>query len=83
MHKQVILFLTIILHYLLIIFCVFVKLIMKMTLTYEIKILDYKIKANQAQCNLDREEANISALSSSQLEKYEYLTGKDLGYKQG
>ena len=56
---------------------------MKMTLTYEIKILDYKIKANQAQCNLDREEANISALSSSQLEKYEYLTGKDLGYKQG
>ena len=83
MHKQVILFLTIILHYLLIIFCVFVKLIMKMTLTYEIKILDYKIKANQAQCNLDREEANISALSSSQLEKYEYLKGKDLGYKQG
>ena len=54
---------------------------MKMTLTYEIKTLDYKIKANQAQCNLDREEANISALSSSQLEKYEYLTGKDLGYK--
>ena len=54
---------------------------MKMTLTYEIKILDYKIKANQAQCNLDREEANISALSSSQLEKYEYLTRKDLGYK--
>ena len=52
-----------------------------MTLTYEIKILDYKIKANQAQCNLDREEANISALSSSQLEKYEYLTRKDLGYK--
>ena len=81
MHKQVIFFLTIILHYLLIIFCVFVKLIMKMTLTYEIKILDYKIKANQAQCNLDREEANISALSSSQLEKYEYLTRKDLGYK--
>ena len=54
---------------------------MKMTLTYEIKILDYKIRANQAQCNLDREEANISALSSSQLEKYEYLTRKDLGYK--
>ena len=54
---------------------------MKMTLTYEIKILDYKIKANQAQCNLDREEANISALLSSQLEKYEYLTRKDLGYK--
>ena len=40
-----------------------------MTLTDEIKILDYKIKANQAQYNLDREAAKISALSSSELEK--------------
>ena len=74
-------FLLLILHYLLIIFCVFVKLIIKMTLIDEIKILHYKIKANQAQSNVDREEANISALSSSVLEKYKYLIGKDLGYK--
>ena len=33
-----------------------------MTLIDEIKILDNKIKANQAQYNLDREAAKISAL---------------------
>ena len=35
-----------------------------MTLTDEIKIPDDKIKANQGQYDLDREAANISALSS-------------------
>ena len=55
----------------------------KMTLTNEIKILDNKIKANQAQYNLDREEAKISAFSSNELGKYEYFTGEDLGYKPG
>ena len=30
---------------------------------------------------MDREAATISALSSGELEKYEYLTGEDLGYK--
>ena len=44
-----------------------------MTITDELKILDNKIKANQAQHNLDRETANISALSSKELDKYEYL----------
>ena len=44
-------------------------------------ILDDKIKANKAQYVLDREAAKISALSSGELEKYEYLTGEDLGYK--
>ena len=52
-----------------------------MTLTEQVKILDGKIKANKAQYDLDREAAKISALSSGGLEKYEYLTGKDLGYK--
>ena len=52
-----------------------------MTLTDELKILDGKIKANQALYNLDRETAKISALSSKELDKYEYLTGEDLGYK--
>ena len=53
-----------------------------MTLTEHVKILDDKIKANKAQYNLDREAAKISALSSGELEKYEYLTGEDLGHKQ-
>ena len=52
-----------------------------MTLTEQIKILDDKIKANKAQYDLDREATKISALSSCELEKYEYLTGEDLGYK--
>ena len=53
-----------------------------MTLTDELKILDDKIKANQAQYDLGREEAKISALSSKDLlEKYKYLTGEDLGHK--
>ena len=50
-----------------------------MTLTYELKILDDKIKANQVRYYLGREAAKISALSSKDpLEKYEYLTGEDL-----
>ena len=53
-----------------------------MTLTDELKILDNKIKANQAQYDLGREAAKISALSSKDLlEKYEYLTGEDLGHR--
>ena len=54
-----------------------------MKLTDELKILNDKIKANQTQYDLDREAAKISALSSKELEKNEYLTGKDLGYKAG
>ena len=53
-----------------------------MTLTDELKILDDKIKANQAQYDLGREAAKISVLSSKDLlKKYEYLTGKDLGHR--
>ena len=52
-----------------------------MTLTEQVKIIDDKIKSNKAQYDLDREAAKISALSSGELEKYEYLTGEDLGYK--
>ena len=54
-----------------------------MTLTDELKILDDKIKSNQAQYDLDREAAKLSALSSKKLDKYEYFTGEDLGYKPG
>ena len=52
-----------------------------MTINEQIKILDDKIKSNKAQYDLDREAAKISALSSKDLEKYEHLTGEDLGYK--
>ena len=53
-----------------------------MTLTYELKILDGKSKATQAQYDLGREAVKISALSSKDLlEKYEYLTRKDLPHR--
>ena len=53
-----------------------------MTLTDELKILDDKIKANQAQYDLGREAAKISALSSKDLlEKFEYSTAEDLGHR--
>ena len=46
-------------------------------------ILDDKIEVNQAQYDLDIEAARISALLSKELEKYEYLTSEELGYKPG
>ena len=46
-----------------------------MTFTEELKILDDKNKANQAQYHLDREAAKIS------LDKCESLTGEDMEYK--
>ena len=52
-----------------------------MTITDQIKILNRKIMQNGAQYHLDRKAAKISALSSNNLEKYEYLTGEDLGLK--
>ena len=52
-----------------------------MTATDQIKILDRKIKQNESQYDLDREAAKISALSSNNLDKYELLTGEDLGLK--
>ena len=36
---------------------------------------------NEAQYDLDRKAAKISALFSNDLDKYEYLTGEDLGLK--
>ena len=52
-----------------------------MTRKEQNKILDDKIKANNAQYDLDRMNTEISAYSSGDLPKYEYLTKKDLGYK--
>ena len=52
-----------------------------MTVTDQIKILARKVMQNEAQYDLDRKAAKISALSSNNLDKYEYLTGEDLGLK--
>ena len=52
-----------------------------MTRKDQIKILNDKIEANKRQYDLDRTNAEISAYSSGNLSKYEYLTNKDLGYK--
>ena len=51
-----------------------------MTVT-ELKILDRKIMQNEAQYDLGRKAVKISALSSNNLDKYENLTGEDLGLK--
>ena len=52
-----------------------------MTLREQNKILDDKIESNINQYKVDRLNAEISAFSSGDLNKYEYLTKKDLGYK--
>ena len=52
-----------------------------MTPKDQIKMLDDKIKANNVQYDFDRMNAEISAYSSGDLPKYEYLTKKDLRYQ--
>ena len=46
-----------------------------MTVTDKIKVLERKIKQNEVQYDLGRKTAKISALSSGDLDKYEFLTG--------
>ena len=53
-----------------------------MTVADQLKIIDNKIKVNQAQYDLDRLTAEISPYTSGDLKKYEYLTGQDLGYNR-
>ena len=52
-----------------------------MTVIDQINILNSKIRQNEAQYDLDREAGKISALSSINLDKYQYLIGEDLGLK--
>ena len=40
--------------------------------------IDNQIKDEKLQYDINREAAKISALSSSKIHKYEYLTGKDI-----
>ena len=52
-----------------------------MTRKEQNKILDAKIESNVNQYKVDRMNAEISAFSSGDLNKYEFLTRKDLKYK--
>ena len=52
-----------------------------MTKSDQIKILNDKIKANNAQYDIYRLNAEISAYSSRDLDKYEFLIKQDLKYK--
>ena len=52
-----------------------------MTKSDQINILNNKIKASNAQYRINRLNAEISAFSEGDLDKYEFLTRKDLKYK--
>ena len=49
-----------------------------MTFYAKMKTIDNKIEQCKAQYNLDRQTAKISALSSGNVDKYKFLTGKDV-----
>ena len=52
-----------------------------MTIADQTKIINRTIMQKEAEYDLDRKAAKISALSSDNLDKYEYLTAEDLGLK--
>ena len=47
-----------------------------MSISGKIKAINNKIEQNKAQYNLGRQTAKISPLSSGNVSKYEFLTGK-------
>ena len=47
-----------------------------MSISEKIKTINNKTKQNKAQYNLDRQTVKIFALSSGNVRKYEFLTGK-------
>ena len=49
-----------------------------MNISEKIKTIDSKIEQSKAQYNLERQTAKISASSSENVIKYEFLTGKDV-----
>ena len=49
-----------------------------MSISEKIKAINDKTQQNKAQYDLDRQTAKISALSSGNVGKYEFLTGKDV-----
>ena len=51
---------------------------MKMSISEKIKTIDNKIEKDKAQYNLDIQTDKISALSSGNVSKYEFLPGKEV-----
>ena len=49
-----------------------------MSISEKIKAINNKIEQTKSQYDLDRETAKISALSSGDASKYEFLSGKDV-----
>ena len=49
-----------------------------MSIREKLKTIDNKIEQNKAQYSFDRQTAKISTLSSENVSKYEFLTGKDV-----
>ena len=49
-----------------------------MSICDKIKTINNKVKQRKAQYSLDRQTATISALSSGNVSKYEFLTSKDI-----
>ena len=49
-----------------------------MSVSEKIKAINNKIEQNKAHYDLDRQTATISALSSGNVCKYEFLTGRDV-----
>ena len=47
-----------------------------MSISEKIKAINNKIEQNKSQYDLDRKTAKISALSSGNISKYEFFTGK-------
>ena len=47
-----------------------------MNISEKIKAINKKIKQNKNSDNLDRQTVNISAVSSGNVSKYEFLTGR-------
>ena len=56
-------------------------ILIKITITDQIKILNRKVIQNEAQYDLDKKAGKIPPLSSNNLNKYDYLTSEDLDLK--
>ena len=54
-----------------------------MTFSKRIKTINNKIEQNKAQYNLDRPTAKMSALSSGNVGKYEFLTSEGVLNEKG
>ena len=53
-----------------------------MSISEKIKAINNKIEQNKAQYNLDRQTPKMSALSSGNVSKHEFMTSKDVLYEK-